>query len=167
MELLLRSPRIADETEVMAAHRQMLSENFFFATGLRGTDTWQGYLNRADRYQYGPEAPWLPATFLVAEVEEAIVGRASIRFEMDLDLAREGGHIGYGVIPGERRKGYATEILSQSLGIVSRAGIRHVLVTCARENEGSKTVIERCGGVFESMIPTTDGKLVRRYWIDQ
>jgi len=151
----------------MNAHKEMLKEDFYFATGLRDIDTWPEYLSRADRYQYGPHAPWVPAAFLVAEVEGKIVARASIRFEMDSDLAREGGHIGYGVIPRERRKGYATEILVQSLDIVLRAGIQRILLTCTSDNEGSAKVIQRCGGVLESVVESTDGKLVRRYWIEE
>lgn len=164
--LRLRTPCSQDEGEVMNAHKTMLSENFHFATGFRETDTWTAYLSRADRYQYGPGAPWVPATFLVAEVGGRIVGRASIRFDMDANIAREGGHIGYGVIPGERRKGYATEILLQSLDIVFGQGIRRVLVTCATDNEGSQKVIERCGGVFESEVESSEGKRVRRFWIE-
>ena len=164
--LHLRSPRLEDEVEVMNAHKQMLEEDFHFATGLRETDTWKDYLSRADRYQYGSEAPWVPAAFLVAEVDGRIVGRASIRFEMDANLAREGGHIGYGVIPSARRKGYATEILTQSLDIAFRFGIQHVLLTCTIDNAGSKEVIQRCGGNFESVVKSTGGKLVRRFWIE-
>jgi len=145
----------------------MLAEDFYFATGIREVDTWQDYLSRADRYQYGPKAPWVPASFLVAEVEGRIVGRASIRFEMDPSLAHDGGHIGYGVIPSERRKGYATEILIQSLDIVFRAGIQRVLVTCTVDNESSMRVIQRCGGVLESVVESPEGELVRRFWIEQ
>jgi predicted acetyltransferase len=165
--LRLRSPRFEDETQVMNAHEQMLVEGFYFATGLREFDTWQDYLSRIDKYQYGPEALWVPATFLIAEVNGVIVGRASIRFELDPPLAREGGHIGYGVIPSERRKGYATEILNQSLDIVFRAGIQRVLVTCTVDNDGSMKVIQRCGGILESVVKSIDGQLVRRFWVEQ
>ena len=37
----------------------------------------------------------VPATFLVADVDGVLVGRTSIRHELDEFLAREGGHIGY------------------------------------------------------------------------
>jgi predicted acetyltransferase len=62
----------------------------------------------------------VPATFLVADVDGAIVGRVSIRHELNDHLTHFGGHIGYGVRPAHRRRGYATEILRQSL-VIARA----------------------------------------------
>lgn len=82
---------------------------------------------------------------------------------MDPLPAHEGGHIGYGVIPRERRKGYATEILAQSVDIMFKAGVHRVLVTRSVDNEGSATVIKRCRGVFESAVTSTDRQSIRRF----
>jgi predicted acetyltransferase len=71
----------------------------------------------------------VPATFLVAEAEGQIVGRVSIRHELNACLAEVGGHIGYGVRPGFRRRGYATAIMRQSLAVASSIGLERVLVT--------------------------------------
>ena len=81
-------------------------------------------------------------------------------------LAEKGGHIGYGVLPQHRRRGYATEILRQSLIIARAARVDRVLVTCDQDNAGSRAVIESCGGVLDSIL-TVDGKhSVLRFWID-
>ena len=64
----------------------------------------------------------VPSTFLVADVGGVIVGRTSIRHELNEFLAREGGHIGYGVLAEHRRRGYATEILRHSL-VVARGNV--------------------------------------------
>jgi len=164
--LCLRSLTVDDEAAVMIAHSQMLNEGFTFATGLRENESWPEYLSRLDSYQYGQTGHCVPSTFLVAEVEGKMVGRTSIRYELDALLAHEGGHIGYGVVPSERRKGYATQILAQSLEILRSAGVQHVLVTCIDGNEGSAKVIQRCGGVFDSVVAAIDGSSVNRYWIE-
>lgn len=65
----LRPPRRDDEAAVLDVHAQMLAEGSSFATGHREVDTWEDYLRRVDRYQYGAQASWVPATFLVADVE--------------------------------------------------------------------------------------------------
>src|SRR5262249_59172604 len=94
------------------------------------------------------------------------VGRTSIGARLNDFLAERGGHVGYGVLPQHRRRGYATEILRQSLIIARAAGVGRVLVTCDQDNVGSRTVIESCGGVLDSIV-TLDGKPpVLRFWID-
>jgi hypothetical protein len=61
----------------------------------------------------------VPSTFLFAFVGTRIVGRVSIRHSLNQFLEREGGHIGYVVVPEFRRQGYATTILR--LAITDRA----------------------------------------------
>jgi len=130
---------------------------------------WSAYLKTLDEQRAGISVPagWVPGTFLVADVAGEIVGRSSIRHALNEFLEREGGHIGYGVLPGHRRRGYATEILQQSLVIARANGIDRVLVTCNEDNAGSIAVIEACGGQLDSVIRTApQGPRKRRYWID-
>ncbi len=44
-------------------------------------------------------ARWVESTWLLGEVDGAVVGRSSIRFELNDFLLAEGGHIGYAVRP--------------------------------------------------------------------
>jgi len=73
----------------------------------------------------------VPATFLLARVGGDLVGRVSIRHELNDFLAEFGGHIGYAVRPQFRRRGHATEILRQALVVARGEGVERVLVTRA------------------------------------
>lgn len=167
--LRLRPLTGSDEEQALQAHQELLAENFQFLLGLEVGEPWSDYLRRVDDIRRGVNLPvgLVPATFLVAEVERQIVGRVSLRHELNAFLAEVGGHIGYAVRPAFRRRGYATGMLRQSLPIATSLGITRLLVTCDDDNVASATVIERCGGVLENVVTgTTDGVLKRRYWID-
>jgi predicted acetyltransferase len=166
--LRLRPLRDEDEAAFTAGHRAMAAEGFTFGLGYEPGKPWRTYLKEQDDHRHGRNLPTrhVPGTFLVAEVAGEIVGRTSIRFRLNDFLAERGGHIGYGVLPQHRRRGYATEILRQSLIIARAAGVDRVLVTCDQDNVGSRAVIESCGGLLDSIL-TVDGKHpVLRFWID-
>ena len=79
--------------------------------------------------------------------------------------AEVGGHIGFCVVPTYRRRGYAIEILRQSLVITHKLGLSDVFVTCDESNVGSRKVIESCGGALESVVSAASGSRIRRYRI--
>ena len=147
----------------------MATEGFVFGLGLTGDMTWDDYIAATRGWPAGQNLPdrWVRNTFLVADSGGQIVGRTSIRHELNDFLAREGGHIGYGVLPAYRRRGYATEILRQSLVIARSVGVGRVLVTCDDDNIGSARAIEACGGKLESVLAGDAGSpALCHYWID-
>lgn len=167
--LRLRPPRLDDEAAFRAAHQVMAAEEFIFGLGLEPTTPWDTYLEALQDQRCGLNLAEgrVPATFLVADVAGLIVGRTSIRHQLNDQLKQAGGHIGYGVLPPYRRRGYATEILRQSLVIARANGVDRALLTCDDDNAGSIAVIERCGGRLDSVIRLKDSAvLLRRYWID-
>jgi predicted acetyltransferase len=167
--LVLRSLRLDDEAVFRRGHAAMAAEGFTFGLWFEEGMDFADYVSLVDRRGRGLDLTGrlVPSTFLVADVGGEIVGRASIRHELNEFLVQEGGHIGYGVLREHRRRGYATEILRRSLDVTDGLGIDRVLVTCDDDNVGSATVIERCGGVLDSHVTGESGTLMRRYWIDR
>lgn len=165
VDLRLRPLRLGDEAAIRAAHEEMRTDGFEFAPGPDAFDSWPGYVTHMDAQRRGLDVPIgrVPATFLVAESDGVIVGRSSIRHELNDFLRREGGHIGYGVLAAYRRRGIATEILRQSLIVARALGVDDVLVTCDDDNAGSVAVIERCGGRLEERV-TIGTATLRHYW---
>lgn len=162
--LVLRPLASADESEAWAAHDELAREGFdFLLDGRR--DDWPGYLaHLADERAGVRLLPGrVPATFLVADVDGVLVGRVSVRHELNEALARVGGHIGYAVRPAHRRRGHATEMLRQSLVVARSVGIARALVTCDDDNVASARTIERCGGVLQDLVAVAGGPPKRRY----
>ena len=167
--LVLRPLAAADEAEARRAHAELASDGFEFLFDLRPDEPWAAYLARLTDQSEGRHlrVGMVRGIFLVAEVGGALVGRVSLRPELNASLAVVGGHIGYGVRPGFRRRGYATAILAQALVLVRGLGVGRALVTCDDANVGSAATIERCGGVLESIVTAPGAETSsRRYWID-
>mgnify|MGYP002627330042 CR=1 FL=1 len=103
--------------------------------------------------------------FLLDEEKNRLLGAVNIRHELNAYLLQEGGHIGAGIRPAERRKGYATEIIRLALIECKKLGIDRALVTCDKDNIGSAKSIINNGGVLENEFVSSDGEIVQRYWI--
>ncbi|WP_410769439.1 GNAT family N-acetyltransferase [Fontibacillus sp. BL9] len=80
-------------------------------------------------------------------------------------LINAGGHIGYGIRPSERGKGYATTLLRLSLVEAKILGIEDVLVVCDAWNVASEKTIVKNGGRSDIDYIEEDGNIIRRYWI--
>jgi predicted acetyltransferase len=164
--LRLRPPVASDEAEVLAAQRELEADGFVFAF-LQPGRSFAEYLQMVEDQRHGRDLAdgLVAATWLIADVDGAVVGRSSIRFELNDSLLVEGGHIGYAVRPQYRQRGHATEILRQSLVVARANGVGRALVTCDDDNLGSRKAIEANGGVLENIVEV-DGVPLRRYWID-
>jgi predicted acetyltransferase len=167
--LRLRPLRSADEPAFLAAHAALAAEGHIFGVGFTPGMAFETYLKAREEQRSGRalRGRFVPNTFLVADVAGELVGRVSIRHELNDFLAAEGGHIGYCVVPAFRRRGYAREMLRQALIVARATGIDRVLVTCEYDNIASIRVIEACGGKLDSIIELDSFPGgVRRYWID-
>jgi predicted acetyltransferase len=166
-DLVLRPYRIEDEPEAVLAHHELVRDDFHFLLFRENSGTWSEFVERSRLDALGIDLPAdrVRNAQLVAEVDGQLVGRTSIRFELNEWLLERGGHIGYAVRPAHRRRGYAGEILRQALVIIRAAGVRDVLVCCDDTNVASAAVIEGAGGALQNVVTLEDGHLVRRYWI--
>jgi len=105
------------------------------------------------------------STFFCLDTDRNIfVGAINIRHYLNEELLYTGGHIGDGIRPSERRKGYATAMIGLGLEECRKLGITKVLMTCDKDNIGSARSIMNNGGVLENEV-MEDGVLEQRYWI--
>lgn len=102
----------------------------------------------------------VPSTHLWWVEDDQFLGRVHIRHRLTPVLRDEGGHLGYHVIPPERRRGHATAMLAAALPVAAALDINCLLVTCDSGNIGSRKVIETNGGLFQDQ---RGEKL--RYWV--
>ena len=111
---------------------------------------------------------FVPAStfFLLDEENDRLLGACNIRHYLNDSLLQHGGHIGDGIRPSERRKGYATAMIGLAKEECRKLGIKRILMTCDKTNIGSAKSIINNGGVLENEVENPDGTLEQRYWIE-
>lgn len=131
-------------------------------------DAWLQACRNALHEETQPDC-WVPATQLlcVRQQDDKLVGMIQIRHRFNDFLEKYGGHIGYSVLPAERRKGYARRMLRAALPLCRELGLARVLVTCNCDNEASRRTIRANGGVYEGSVRLeSENKTLERYWIE-
>ena len=107
------------------------------------------------------------STFFLLDTErDRLLGAVNIRHYLNEALLKDGGHIGDGIRPSERRKGYATEMIRLALSECKKLGIDRVLMVCDKDNIGSAKSIVKNGGILENEIVGPEGNIEQRYWIE-
>ena len=102
---------------------------------------------------------------LIRKSDNKLIGMCNIRLRLNERLLSHGGHIGQGIRPTERRKGYASYQLYCALKFCDEIGIDRALVTCDKNNIGSAKTIQNCYGILENEIQE-ETRITQRYWID-
>jgi predicted acetyltransferase len=132
-------------------------------------DDFPAFLARLAGWARGEGLPpgFVPHSTYWLVSDGVVVGVANLRHALTDALRREGGHIGYGVRPSARRRGFGSELLRHALIRARELGLREVLVTCAATNLASARIILGQGGVLvsEELLPERD-EVVQRYKID-
>jgi predicted acetyltransferase len=169
-DLVIRKLTLDDEEVFFDACDEFEGEeNFAFVPHLEDDMEFAELVELLKDQVVGKNLPegFVPSTYLFGFVQRKLVGRTMVRHTLNDFLERIGGHIGYGVVSSERGKGYATELLKESLMLARSLGLKRVLLTCDEDNLASKKIIENAGGIFENISNAKEGHpKKRRYWID-
>ncbi|MBR3249290.1 MAG: GNAT family N-acetyltransferase [Clostridia bacterium] len=113
--------------------------------GLQECNTYEEWIDFENRLSRKHGEGYVPSDVYLAirKSDNKLVGIIDIRKGLTDFLYNYGGNIGYSVIPDERRKGYATEMLKQLLPKCKAINLNRVLLTCDKENiASSKTIID-------------------------
>ena len=114
-----------------------------------------------DNYNQEDRSPSL-TYMLKRKSDERLIGTFNLRLNLTKSLDDNfAGHIGYGVRPSERRKGYATQGLKLILDVCRGKGMNFVRLGCYSENIGSKNTIIKNGG---KLINHTDSLISEDYY---
>ena len=159
-------------TQVMTFRQAFLSAGEDSIPGSRGLHNYDKYedwlrlvkeCEKPDNTLLGVQA----STYFAVRSDDTVVGCIELRHTLNEALTVIGGHIGFSVVPTERRKGNATKMLRRMLAEAKKTGLTKVLLTCDTDNIGSYKTVEACGGVKEQEEPfVLDGEPYYKYWIE-
>ena len=171
LKLVRPEPKYADQ--VMRYKEDMTANNDSFdgCAGLEDVETFSEWIDFENRLKRKYGEGYVPSeVFLAVRMDDdKVVGIIDYRHPLTPFLMQYGGNIGYSILPLERRKGYASEMLRLMLDICIAYGEKKVLLTCDKNNDASRLTIIKNGGKLENEIidDVSLGRcgIIQRYWI--
>ena len=92
-------------------------------------------------------ADWVLTDTYLAVVDERIVGVICLRHCLN-DFLKDLGNVAFSVRPGDRKKGYATVMLSMILIEARNLGMKNVKLSAEKDNVASIKTIINNGGIY-------------------
>ncbi|AVN62648.1 GNAT family N-acetyltransferase [Mesoplasma coleopterae] len=169
MKIHLVKPELKHVTEISNVLNDFLKNSNEMISGIQGASDIHTFENIDQWIKFAQKGTgkegWMPfKQYLAINEENEIVGFINLRLQLNDHLLNFGGHIGYSVCPSQRKKGYATEMLKQTLKIAKKEGISKILITCLDTNIASEKVILNNDGVYEDSRKNGND-IIKRFWI--
>lgn len=169
-ELILRFPTLEDKDKFIEYYNEYLDDNL-------NSDP-LNYSKYKDYEEFligiGKEECLIRATsktiptssYLLVENDE-IVGHIFIHHFIDLEVLRDyEGHIGYGIRPNKRNRGYGTKMLTLALEKCKDLSLNEIFISCEKENISSARVIEKNNGLLlEETYVVEENAIFKKYKI--
>lgn len=128
-------------------------------------DDFSFYLDHLDNNN--PSEGMVPSStfFCLDEDNKILVGAVNIRHYLNEYFLSFVGHVGHGIRPSMRGKGYGNSIVRLAIQKCKSFGIDRVLMVCNKNNIASAKTIINNGGIMENEV-YNNGELMQRYWIN-
>ena len=144
-----RLPELKDKEEIISYIEEHYAHNekSLSASNKLTSTKYEEWVEKIHNNVNIPDEVWGKSyTYLAFDENDNLVGFISIRHDLSDELVEKYGHIGYGVRPHERRKGYASKMLKFALEECKKLGLNKVILGCYKENIGSAKTIQKNGG---------------------
>lgn len=142
---------------------------WFLDTPIPSIEDFEKFIKHLDDCEFGrlDEKYSSTTSYFVVDETNKLVGAASLRHYLTVEGMNTWGHLGYGIRPAERRKGYATQTLKLMLEEAKKHHIHKILIGAHGSNIGSCKTIEKCGFKFEEEIidPYDPNETIKKYSI--
>ena len=145
-----RLPSLEDKEQIIDYIKEHYSYNeksLSASNGLTGMK-YEEWVDNIKKNVNIPNGDWGKSLTYFVFDNKKLVGILNIRYDLSSELVNKYGHIGYGVRPSERKKGYATKMLKYALEECKKMGMDKVILGCYKDNIGSAKTIIKNGGIL-------------------